>query len=151
VSYNDGTTWAALTPTLTFNSTCFATATAGFATGQAAGQLYKYTGSVSAPIERTSLVAGKFTLSQNYPNPFNPSTSISYYLPINSDVKLEVFDMFGRKVASLVNERQSTGSHQATFNATSLSSGVYFYKLNASATNGASSSFTQTKKMLLVK
>jgi hypothetical protein len=112
----------------------------------------------SAPDENLNTNVREFRLSQNYPNPFNPSTVIGYQLSVNSEVKLEVFDMLGRKVATLVNERQTVGSHQATFNAMSLSSGVYFYKLEArsadsraSATNGASSSFSQTKKMLLIK
>jgi trimeric autotransporter adhesin len=85
-----------------------------------------------------------FALSQNYPNPFNPSTVIGYQLSVLSEVKLEVFDMLGRNVATLVNARQTVGSYQTTFNAASLSSGIYFYKLQAG-------NFTQTRKMLLVK
>lgn len=87
-----------------------------------------------------------FTLEQNYPNPFNPTTVISYRLPINSMVDLRVFDILGREVAALVNgERQSAGSHEITFDAGNLSSGVYIYRLSAS--NGQQ----MTKKMLLVK
>ncbi len=86
----------------------------------------------------------EFALEQNYPNPFNPTTAIRYQLPVNSDVKLEVYDVLGKKVATLVNERQEAGIYTYTLNASTLSSGVYFYRLQAG-------NFVQTKKMMLVK
>ncbi|WP_428235368.1 T9SS type A sorting domain-containing protein [Gracilimonas sp.] len=87
-----------------------------------------------------------FKLHQNYPNPFNPSTVISYQLPENSTVKLQVFDMLGREVATLANnERKTAGSHQATFDAGNLSSGVYIYRLSTN------SGVQLTQKMLLMK
>ncbi len=89
----------------------------------------------------------EITLSQNYPNPFNPSTVISYTLPEAATVVLEVFDHLGRTVETLVNQYQQSGPHQVTFNATNLSSGVYFYRLHVPGTNLA----TQTRKMVLVK
>jgi len=85
-----------------------------------------------------------FELSQNYPNPFNPTTVISYQLPVASEVSIKVFDMLGREVATLVNKWQEAGRYQVTFNAVSLSSSVYFYRLQAG-------NFVQTKKMLLIK
>ncbi len=85
-----------------------------------------------------------FALEQNYPNPFNPTTVIAYQLPVASEVSLKVYDMLGRQVATLVNQRQVAGRYQASFNAAGLSSGVYFYRLQAS-------SFTKTMKMMLVK
>jgi hypothetical protein len=97
--------------------------------------------SVSNPTEKPGV---SFELAQNYPNPFNPSTGIRYQVPSVSDVQLEVFDMLGRKVATLVNERKSVGSHFVSFNASNLASGVYLYKLTAGT-------FSETKKMLLVK
>jgi DNA-binding beta-propeller fold protein YncE len=85
-----------------------------------------------------------FTLSQNYPNPFNPTTVIGYQLAVSSVVTLKVYDVLGREVATLVNERKAAGTYTASFNAAKYSSGVYFYKLQAG-------DFVQTKKMLLVK
>ncbi len=93
-----------------------------------------------------------FALQQNYPNPFNPSTTIAYQLGTMSDVKLEIFDVLGRKVATLVSSRQAAGAYSVNFNASRLSSGVYFYRLQATATNGATvQNFVETKKMMLVK
>jgi len=86
----------------------------------------------------------EFKLEQNYPNPFNPTTTIQFAVPSVSDVKLEVFNILGQKVASLVNRRMEAGVHTVNFNATNLSSGVYFYRLQAG-------NFVQTKKMMLVK
>lgn len=84
------------------------------------------------------------TLHQNYPNPFNPSTLIRYQLPVSSVVSLKVFDMLGREVAVLVDGKENAGSHEVTFNAKGLSSGVYFYRLE---TNG----FVDTKQFTLIK
>jgi hypothetical protein len=89
-------------------------------------------------------VADRFTLSQNYPNPFNPNTNIKFSLPKQSLVKLKVFDLLGREVASLVDEQLNVGVYSVDFNASKLASGVYFYKLSASE-------FTTTMKMILVK
>jgi hypothetical protein len=86
----------------------------------------------------------QFALEQNYPNPFNPSTTIRYQLPVASEVKLEVYDVLGKKIATLVNERQSAGSYQVVWNASGLSSGTYFYRLQAGT-------FVETKKMIMVK
>jgi len=86
----------------------------------------------------------KLKLSQNYPNPFNPTTQISYSVPRKGDVSLKVFNLLGMEVATLVSGDQDAGEHVATFDATKLSSGVYFYRLQAG-------SISLTKKMLFVK
>ncbi len=91
-----------------------------------------------------------FSLSQNYPNPFNPSTVIKYALPTESSVRIAVYNLIGQKITELVNDTQTAGFHQATFNAKNLSSGIYFYKIIATAKNSAKE-FILTKKMLLLK
>ncbi len=91
----------------------------------------------------------KFALSQNYPNPFNPTTLISYQLPANSLVVLKVYDVLGREVEALVNETQSAGTHSVTFNASSLPSGVYFYRIDALSNDGQR--FVSIKKLVLLK
>ena len=93
-------------------------------------------------------VPEKYDLSQNYPNPFNPSTKINYDLPTDGKVSIKLFDMSGKEVASLVNEVKTAGYHTVDFNASNLSSGVYFYRISVEA-NG--NNFTATKKMMLVK
>ncbi|MEX0609060.1 MAG: tyrosinase family protein [Balneolaceae bacterium] len=86
----------------------------------------------------------EFSLSQNYPNPFNPVTVISYQLPISSTVRLEVFDLLGREVATLVDGQISAGQHEVHFDASELSSGIYIYRIRAN-------NFIQTKQMTLIK
>jgi hypothetical protein len=103
-------------------------------------------------ITTNSTKPSAFALEQNYPNPFNPTTAITYQLAMMSDVKLEVFDMLGRKVALLVGQTQNAGRYQANFNAAGLTSGMYFYRLQATPVNRAlGEGFIEMKKMLLVK
>ena len=80
----------------------------------------------------------------NYPNPFNPSTTIKYELPKNSEVRLSVYDMLGREVSVLVNERSDAGVHEVKFDGSTLATGVYFYRLQAG-------DFVQSKKLVLLK
>src|ERR1035437_2935469 len=91
-----------------------------------------------------------FELSQNYPNPFNPSTMISYAIPFESNVKLIIYNSIGAKEKELVNSLQNGGYYELTFDAKSLSSGVYFYTIKAISKVG-NQNFTSTKKMLLMK
>lgn len=85
-----------------------------------------------------------YSLNQNYPNPFNPSTRITYSIPENAKVMLKVFNLLGQEVAELVNQEQTKGNYIALFEANKLSSGVYFYTLEAGK-------FSETRKMLLMK
>jgi hypothetical protein len=93
-----------------------------------------------------------YRLEQNYPNPFNPSTVIGYQLAGQSHVTLKVYDLLGREVAALVNEVKSAGNYTATFNASNLPSGVYFYKIAVNTISTAQQgNFISVKKMLLLK
>jgi hypothetical protein len=85
-----------------------------------------------------------FSLEQNYPNPFNPATMIKFSIPEASTVSLKIYDVLGNEIASLLNEEKNKGTYEVNFTATNLSSGIYFYKLEAG-------NFVQTKKMILMK
>lgn len=89
-------------------------------------------------------VPGDFELYQNFPNPFNPSTRIAFSLPLNSQVSLKIYDMLGKEVAVLVNKEMTAGIHEINFDASQLSSGIYFYKIEAG-------NFISTQKMMLLK
>jgi len=102
-------------------------------------------------VDEKPALAISFSLEQNYPNPFNPTTKIGFQISEvrgqrseASHVTLKVFDVLGREVATLVNEARSPGTYDVTWNAAGIGSGVFFYKL-------VSGSFTQTKKMQLLK
>lgn len=86
----------------------------------------------------------KFSLSQNYPNPFNPATKIKYGLPISGNVKLVVYDILGKEIKTLVNEKQNAGTYQVEFDGSNFPSGVYFYKLTTD-------NYNAVKKMVLIK
>jgi len=85
-----------------------------------------------------------FRLEQNYPNPFNPSTKISFQIPKNSFVTLKIIDLLGNEIATLINQEITAGSHKVDFDASQLSSGIYFYKLTVD-------NFTGMKKMTILK
>ncbi len=100
--------------------------------------------SVATGIEKPSEVPKDFALHQNYPNPFNPSTAISYQLTTSSFVRLEVFDVLGRKVAEPVSKEQTAGVHIVRWDASGIPSGIYLYRLTAG-------SFLSVRKMVLMK
>ncbi len=91
----------------------------------------------------------EFSLNQNYPNPFNPTTTIKYGLPFNSNVKVVVYNLLGQAVNTIINERQTAGYHQVTWDASNVSSGVYFYELHATGEKGEQ--FSKIRKMVLLK
>ena len=109
-------------------------------------QLHRYTVGIN---QISTIVPSEYKLFMNYPNPFNPSTKIKYQLKNSSFVKLEIFDALGRKIETLVNQKQTEGTYEITFDAgrvgsSSLPSGVYYYKLTAG-------DYSETKKMVLLK
>lgn len=89
-----------------------------------------------------------YAVSQNYPNPFNPSTKIDFELPYDSKVSIILYDISGREISKLVNEQITAGYHNVEFNGSNLSSGMYFYRINA---DGNGQNFVSTKKMVLIK
>ena len=107
------------------------------------------TAHVTDVVQTKPVLPNKFVLEQNYPNPFNPSTTIKYNLPSNekretTNVKLIVYDVLGKEIITLVNKQQKPGNYKVEFDATELTSGIYFYRMRAGE-------FAQTKKMLLMK
>jgi hypothetical protein len=106
------------------------------------------------PDETTSAikeVPNDFALEQAYPSPFNPSATIKYQLPVDSKVTLKVYNLLGQVVAILADEVQSIGYRSVEWNGSNQASGVYFYRLEATSINGPNISFTQVKKMLLLR
>jgi hypothetical protein len=102
---------------------------------------FEYTGQVEVFVEQ---IVTTYALTQNYPNPFNPSTTIQYQIPVSGNVSLKVYDMLGKEVAAPVNGFHPAGVHAVSFDASQLSSGIYFYQLR-------SGSFLQTRRMQLLK
>lgn len=92
----------------------------------------------------SSEIPARFELKQNYPNPFNPVTKINYQLPVSNFVRLKIYDILGKEIMTLVNEKQNAGSYSVNFDAGNLSSGIYFYQLT---TDG----YSDTKRMVLIK
>lgn len=113
--------------------------------------------STSAPIVGDATF--EFSLSQNYPNPFNPSTVIGFRLPASGQagiaqgahVTLKVYDPLGREVATLVNESKPAGAHAVRFDGSALATGIYYYRLEVSASSRQSAGFVSTKKFMLLK
>ncbi len=95
-------------------------------------------------IENISSVAYSYSLSQNYPNPFNPSTNIDFSLPREGNVRIDIYDAIGRLVRTVVNQNMKAGTYKEKFDASLLTSGIYFYRITAG-------DFIQTRKMVLLK
>jgi hypothetical protein len=107
--------------------------------------------SLSLSMPAASSVPKAFALEQNFPNPFNPSTRIEYALPVGARVRLSVFNTLGQEVAVLADGVESAGYKSAVWNAASMPSGLYFIRIEAAALNNSQNSFTDVRKMMLIK
>jgi hypothetical protein len=108
------------------------------------GSLKELTTPSTGIVNQSSLTAMDYSLAQNYPNPFNPSTNLEFEIPKQGFVSLKVYNSLGIEVAELVNEINPAGRYTAAFDGSNLSSGIYFYKLEAG-------DFSETKRMILLK
>ena len=110
---------------------------------------------IYGPISVNYAPVYSYTLQQNYPNPFNPTTTISYSLPIESNITIKIYDVLGTEITELINESKSAGAYQVIFNSQNinktLSSGIYFYRLTAVDKTNNKIIFNQTKQMILLK
>lgn len=153
LSTDNGTSWSAVNDGLTdspdqFSDVVHALAIVGtdlYAGTRGAGVWRRPLSEMVVSVETTPTeLPSSYSLHQNYPNPFNPSTTIKYEVPRTSDVRLSVFDMLGRKVSVLVNQRRDAGVHEVKFDGSGLSSGVYLFRLQAGG-------FVQTRKLVLLQ
>jgi hypothetical protein len=143
-STDRGTQWIAQSDNgSTISDIEFITPDIGWAVGYNGTILHTNNGGVTSVVRNQAQYAG-FDLEQNYPNPFNPSTTIKYELPRASYVNLTVFDVLGRQVSVLVNERKAPGSYEVKFDGSGLASGVYFYRIQAG-------SYVQSRELLLLR
>lgn len=111
------------------------------------GVLFGMVGSinaVTATVTQTGTTVNSFELKQNYPNPFNPATTINFNIPKPENVKVNVYNILGKEIATLVEEKLNAGSYTVKFDGAKYSSGVYIYKINAGE-------FNSVKRMLLIK
>ena len=140
---NNGTVWTAVNSGLTRDVSTLIVHGSNLVAGSEGYVWRRSLSEMIAGVEKGSQLPVQFALYQNYPNPFNPSTTIRYGLPHKSAVQLTVFNTLGQRVAVLQNGEQEAGYHEVRFDASGLSSGVYFYRIIAG-------DFVQTCKLLLL-
>jgi hypothetical protein len=147
LSTNNGASWTAVNSGMT-NANVNSLAVSGtnlFAGTQGTGVFRRPLSEMITSVGPwPSELPGEFQLMQNYPNPFNPTTVVRFQLPVASMVRLAVYDILGREVAVLVNERMDAGVHEIKFDGSNLASSVYLYRIQAG-------DFVQTRKLLLLK
>ncbi|HOI29514.1 MAG TPA: T9SS type A sorting domain-containing protein [Melioribacteraceae bacterium] len=108
-------------------------------------------GPIASEVEDTNYdIPAYFILSQNYPNPFNTITSIKYALPVESSVRISIYNILGENLITLIDGIQPSGNYKVSWDASKISSGIYFYRIAAIPLNGRNS-FTEVKKMILLK
>jgi photosystem II stability/assembly factor-like uncharacterized protein len=134
---------------LSLNNIFFVNSLTGYAIGGSGIILKTTTGGVTFIKQITQIVPDNYLLYQNYPNPFNPTTKIKFdikkeFRSQESEVKLIIYDITGREIQTLVNEKLNPGTYEVTFDGTNYASGIYFYQLR-------SGEFVTTKKLILLK
>ncbi len=145
VSTNNGTSWTPVNTRLTSPVTAFAVGGTNLFAGTSGDGVWRRPISeLMTGVESAELFPTSFGLDQNYPNPFNPSTNIRYALPQKSTVQLTIFNALGQQVAILVQGEQEPGFHEVRFDASGLSSGVYFYRLQAGT-------YVETRKLFVAE
>jgi len=107
-------------------------------------KVVNYTNTYAGIINTSNEIPTVYSLSNNYPNPFNPSTNIKFGIPKDGFVSMKVYDITGREVSNLISQQMKAGQYEVNFNASAISSGVYFYRLNVN-------NFTGTKSMVIIR
>jgi hypothetical protein len=113
--------------------------------------VYETKGVTSAVNYQESYFPNGFELKQNFPNPFNPTTMLRYNVPERSNVRLSIFNTLGQQISQVVNGTKDAGHYEQAFNASQLSSGIYFYRIEATSTQNSAMTFVETKKMVLMR
>ena len=145
LSTDNGATWTQVSTGLTTNDvSALAISGSYLFAGTEAGVWRRPLSDLVSVKLSSSGEPAEFSVDQNYPNPFNPSTTIKYELPEATLVNLRVYDILGREVSVLVNEKRDAGVHEVKFDGSNLASGVYFYRLQAG-------DFVQSKRLLILK
>jgi len=148
VTTDGGNTWQSQIATKNnLNAVHFENKNVGWIVGEGGTILYTSNGGNIVEVKRdrqSNVLPSKYVISQNYPNPFNPTTTINFSVPKTSFVTIKVYDVLGREVITLVNENKPVGNYIVQFNASKITSGIYFYRME-------SGSFSETKKLLLLK
>jgi hypothetical protein len=153
LSTNNGTSWTAVNNGLTNTGVrCLAVSGTNLFAGTDGDGVWRRPLSemITDVQQSTTQLPEKYSLSQNYPNPFNPSTTIVYSIPERSNVRLSIFNTLGQKISDIVSETKDAGLYEQSFNASQLSSGIYFYRIEATSVNN-SMTFVETKKMVLMR
>jgi hypothetical protein len=143
---NGGVNWSYqnMGGTQIINGLCFTDAMTGWAVGFNGVILKTVTSGVTGVQNIGTEIPSSYSLGQNYPNPFNPTTNVKFSIVKAGDAKVVVYDVQGREVQTLVNEKLNAGTYEVRFDGSMLTSGVYFYKMTAG-------NFIETKRMVLIK
>ena len=155
-SMKPGSQWQCINSpgNIPINSIKFLSPVLGYAFGEQ-GKIYKYNQNVIG-VQNNQLNPGEFSLRQNYPNPFNPVTNIKFQIPASVetsrwDVLVSIYDALGREAAVLVNQQMQPGTYELSWDASNYPSGVYYYRLEVVNEGDAAATFTETRKMVLLK